>query len=135
MKKLLILLFSIMSSQVLANLDVYSCDVKQNIRVFDGGITEMTHEVDSFLFSVKSKKIMFSEDHLKRPKIAFFGEFDIRYSNRDGDRLSLKGQDMFDTSIFSFNYGDDGNYGYLVISHIDSGWNRIRSLIARCVEL
>jgi len=124
-----------MSSQVLANLDVYSCDVKQNIRVYDGGITEMTQEVDSFIFSVKSNKIVFSKDSSKRPRIAFFSEFDIRNSNRDGDKLWLTGQDMSDTSIFSFNYGDEGNYGYLVISHIDSSWNRIRSLIARCIEL
>ena len=136
MKKLLLfLLVSIFSTQSIAALDVYDCEVKINQTVYEDKVYDRFYDVDSFVIKVDKNKITFSEDWKKRPQIAYYPEFTVDIYENEEDILIVYGRDVWQAKIHMSHDKEKNNFAYLTVSSMD-GWDGgIVNLIARCTPL
>ena len=142
-KLLLLLLLSFFSNQSLANLSVYSCEVKQNLEIYDDGIQDVSkylglggftiYEPSSFLFKVENKKLIFDKDISKRPGIITYHEFYTTYSDETEWGITILADDVL-RNQFNFMYSKEDDYGYLTITG-SIGFGSIDNLIAKCIAL
>ena len=139
-KLLILLLLSFFSNQSLANLSVYSCEIKQNLQIYDDEIYDVSkypawgvYDPSSFLFKVENKKLIFDKDISKRPRIITYHEVYTTYSDESEYGITILADDALKHQYnFMFNKEDD--YGYLAITG-SYDFGIINNLIAKCIAL
>mgnify|MGYP000041132418 CR=1 FL=1 len=135
MKKLLLLLIlSFFSNQSLANLGVYSCEIKQYLFIYEDGINEKIYEPSSFLFKEEDKKLIFDKDFSKRPRIIDVYEIDTTFSYEHESFINIFAHDDVLLNQYNFQFSKEKDYGYLTITK-SIGFGSIDNLIAKCTAL
>ena len=123
---------SFFSTQNIAALDVYDCEVRINQTVYEDKVYDRFYDVDSFVIKVDKNKITFSEDLKKRPQIAYNPEITVDFYYNEEDILSVYGRDVWHAKIRMSHDKEKNNFAYLTASSMD-GWDGgIVNLIARC---
>ena len=135
-KLLLLLLLSFFSNQSLANLSVYSCEIKQNLQIYDDEIYDVNrggYDPSSFLFKEENKKLIFDEDIFKRPRIITYHEVYTTYSYESESEITIHADDVLKHQ-YNFRYNKEDDYGYLAITG-SYDFGIINNLIAKCIAL